>query len=49
MSRPYRALLSPFRRLSKVAPEERYQQYTVPAWGTLLPLVQWFENRRQSV
>jgi SAM-dependent methyltransferase len=49
MSRPYRALLSPFRRLSKVLPEERYQQYTVPAWGKLLPLVQWFENRRQSV
>jgi hypothetical protein len=49
MSRPYRAFLSPFRALSKVWPEERYQKTTVPVWGKLLPLVQWFENRRESL
>lgn len=48
MSRPYRALLTPFRELSKVLPEERYQHYTVPVWMKLLPLVQWFENRRAA-
>ncbi len=48
MSRPYRALLSPFRGLSKVLPEERYQKYTVFWWDKFLPFVLWFESRRAS-
>jgi SAM-dependent methyltransferase len=48
MSRPHQALLFPFRRLSAVLPEDRYQKYTLSVWHKLLPLVQWFENRRET-
>jgi hypothetical protein len=34
--------------LSTVLPEDRYQKYTLSFWHELLPLVQWFENRRET-
>jgi hypothetical protein len=48
MSRPHQALLFPFRRLSTVLSEDRYQKYTLSVWHKLQPLVQWFENRRET-
>ena len=48
MSRPYKAVTTPFRFLSKIVPESRYQSFAVPLSKLLKPVIIFLEYRRNT-
>ncbi len=48
MSRPYKAVTTPFRFLSKIVPESKYQSFAVPLSKFLAPAIIFLEYRRNT-
>jgi hypothetical protein len=45
---PYKTVMAPFRGLSKVLSEPRYQTVALPLWNAVMPIIMRLEVRRTA-